>query len=94
MSTLALCMTCSVHALPCPSRPSPRRMLYINGPYFINPHELSLTPNAGSWNRLYGMLFVDQPMGVGFSVINLPAGKPKVRQGLKHPTADTMQSEN
>ena len=82
--------SCFVHdllsarlTLPFPP-PLKRRMLYINGPYFINPHDLSLIPNAGSWNRLYGMLFVDQPMGVGFSAINSPADIPKVRQGVRH----------
>jgi hypothetical protein len=42
-------------------------MLYINGPYFINEATLTLRKNDGSWNRLYGMLFIEQPMGTGFS---------------------------
>lgn len=41
-------------------------MLYINGPYFVN-EDLTLRVNYGSWNRLYGMLFIEQPLGVGFS---------------------------
>jgi vitellogenic carboxypeptidase-like protein len=45
-------------------------MLYINGPYFLNEDEdeLTLRPNLGTWNRLYGMLFVEQPIGTGFSL--------------------------
>ncbi|MEW5298618.1 MAG: hypothetical protein WDW36_001716 [Sanguina aurantia] len=43
-------------------------MLYINGPYFINEEDLSLKANPGSWNRLYGMLFIEQPIGTGYSV--------------------------
>lgn len=41
-------------------------MLYINGPYFVN-EDLTLRRNLGTWNRIYGMLFVEQPIGVGFS---------------------------
>lgn len=43
-------------------------MLYINGPYFVNEEDLTLKPNPGSWNRLYGMLFIEQPIGTGYSV--------------------------
>ena len=42
-------------------------MLYINGPYFINEDDMTLRDNPGSWNRLYGMLFIEQPIGTGFS---------------------------
>lgn len=41
--------------------------LYINGPYWINSEDLTLRENPGSWNRLYGMLFFEQPIGTGFS---------------------------
>ena len=29
--------------------------------------ELSLRPNKGSWNLRYGVLYIDQPIGTGFS---------------------------
>lgn len=43
-------------------------MVYINGPYFVND-DLTLRPNPGSWSRLYGMLFIEQPIGVGWSSV-------------------------
>ncbi|KAK9835972.1 hypothetical protein WJX81_002745 [Elliptochloris bilobata] len=40
--------------------------LYINGPQRVTA-ELSLRPNEGSWNLRYGVLYIDQPVGTGFS---------------------------
>lgn len=48
-------------------------MLYINGPYFIND-DLTLRINQGSWNRIYGMLFIEQPIGVGWSKVGASCG--------------------
>jgi len=31
--------------------------------------ELSLRPNEGSWNQRYGLLYIDQPVGTGFSTL-------------------------
>jgi len=41
--------------------------VYINGPWYVQP-DLSLRENPGRWNKHYGVLYVDQPIGVGFSV--------------------------
>uniref|UniRef100_A0A7S0VCK6 Carboxypeptidase n=1 Tax=Polytomella parva TaxID=51329 RepID=A0A7S0VCK6_9CHLO len=41
-------------------------MFYINGPYFVNS-DLTLSKNLGSWNRIFGLLYIEQPIGVGFS---------------------------
>ncbi|CAL8469775.1 g9317 [Coccomyxa elongata] len=40
---------------------------YILGPYWPN-RTLNLEPNPGTWNRKYGLLFIDQPVGTGFSL--------------------------
>lgn len=63
------CLSSSVHDLQGgPGCSSLFGMLYINGPYFINEEDLTLKANPGSWNRLYGMLFIEQPIGTGYSV--------------------------
>ncbi|KAK4433875.1 Serine carboxypeptidase-like 50 [Sesamum alatum] len=40
--------------------------LYELGPWLVN-QDLSLAPNPGSWNRIFGLLFLDNPIGTGFS---------------------------
>jgi cathepsin A (carboxypeptidase C) len=41
-------------------------LFYENGPYTIND-DLSLNPNAQAWNKVSNLLYVDQPVGTGFS---------------------------
>lgn len=42
-------------------------VFYLNGPFALQT-DLTLQRNPGRWNRQYGMLFVDQPIGTGFSI--------------------------
>ena len=44
--------------------------LYELGPHLVQP-DLSLKLNPGAWNFEAGLLFIDQPLGTGFS----PAGR-------------------
>ncbi|KAL6620769.1 hypothetical protein ACP70R_035908 [Stipagrostis hirtigluma subsp. patula] len=37
------------------------------GPYFVNPDGATLSPNPFAWNRRFGLLFLDSPLGTGFS---------------------------
>lgn len=49
------------------------------GPWRLNPHSnsnLTLERNSGSWNRLFGLLFIDNPIGVGFSIADKPEDIP------------------
>uniref|UniRef100_J3MA52 Carboxypeptidase n=1 Tax=Oryza brachyantha TaxID=4533 RepID=J3MA52_ORYBR len=46
------------------------------GPYFVNPDSVSLSPNPFSWNRRFGLLFIDNPLGTGFSAVPSPAAIP------------------
>ena len=41
-------------------------IFYENGPYTIND-DMSLNPNAKAWNQVSNLIFVDQPVGSGFS---------------------------
>ncbi|KAK6242332.1 hypothetical protein SCA6_007721 [Theobroma cacao] len=42
-----------------------------------NVEHLSLEPNSGSWNRLFGLLFLDNPIGTGFSIASTPQEIPR-----------------
>ena len=41
-------------------------LFYENGPYTIND-DMSLNTNAQAWNQVSNLLYVDQPIGTGFS---------------------------
>ncbi|KAK4596821.1 hypothetical protein RGQ29_014734 [Quercus rubra] len=52
------------------------------GPWRVNFHKaksdpLVLEPNSGSWNRLFGLLFLDNPIGTGFSIASTPEEIPR-----------------
>ncbi|EFJ52952.1 hypothetical protein VOLCADRAFT_102913 [Volvox carteri f. nagariensis] len=42
-------------------------IFYENGPYFINNDTRTLTETKYGWDTLHNMIFVDQPIGTGFS---------------------------
>ena len=50
-----------------------------------NADHLSLERNPGSWNRLFGLLFLDNPIGTGFSIASTPQEIPKDQDSVaKH----------
>nr|CAG4717087.1 unnamed protein product [Naegleria fowleri] len=49
-------------------------MLIELGPYRINKKTLELYPNPNTWNKHYHLLFVDNPLGAGFSHMQNPQG--------------------
>ncbi|KAI3811978.1 hypothetical protein L1987_16677 [Smallanthus sonchifolius] len=50
-----------------------------------NVEHLTLEPNPGSWNRIFGLLFLDNPIGTGFSIASTPEEIPRDQQGVaKH----------
>jgi len=65
---VCLCVRVSSPRLCVPCPLSFCLQLYINGPYWVNEEDLTLRPNPGSWNRLYGLLYIEQPISTGFSL--------------------------
>ncbi|KDP38052.1 hypothetical protein JCGZ_04695 [Jatropha curcas] len=61
------------------------------GPYRVvdshrqNVEQLALVRNLGSWNRIFGLLFLDNPIGVGFSIAATSQEIPKDQHAVaKH----------
>ncbi|XP_047332702.1 serine carboxypeptidase-like 50 [Impatiens glandulifera] len=54
---------------------------YELGPWRVsenqNSKEIKLEQNPAPWNRLFGLLFLDNPIGVGFSIASNPDEIPK-----------------
>ncbi|KAJ4836754.1 hypothetical protein Tsubulata_027650 [Turnera subulata] len=50
------------------------------GPYWVvssDGESISLEPNSGSWNRIFGLVFIDNPIGTGFSIASSPEEIPR-----------------
>jgi hypothetical protein len=48
-------------------------LLAENGPYSLSTN-LTLVPRAVTWNEHYAMLYIDNPVGVGFSFVDTDQG--------------------
>jgi len=44
------------------------------GPFSVNADKHTLRQNPGSWNEQFSMLYIDNPVGVGFSFTNDNSG--------------------
>jgi len=49
-------------------------LFYQMGPFFVSPNGTSLIPNPYTWNKEFAMIFVDNPVGAGFSFTSKTAG--------------------
>ncbi|KAG2268351.1 hypothetical protein Bca4012_070615 [Brassica carinata] len=59
---------------------------YELGPWRVVSRATELEPNPGAWNRLFGLLFLDNPIGVGFSIAaskqDIPSNQRQVAEQL------------
>ncbi|KAF8662399.1 hypothetical protein HU200_055979 [Digitaria exilis] len=62
------------------------------GPFFVNPDGASLSRNPFSWNRRFGLLFVDSPLGTGFSAAASPADIPTGQPVIASHILSALQS--
>mmetsp|Transcript_3117 Transcript_3117/g.4808 ORF Transcript_3117/g.4808 Transcript_3117/m.4808 type:complete len:431 (+) Transcript_3117:79-1371(+) len=51
-----------------PGSPGELGLFFELGPYYLNENEQLEPRTVGNWNREYNVLFVDQPIGTGYSV--------------------------
>ncbi|KAJ9549041.1 hypothetical protein OSB04_021584 [Centaurea solstitialis] len=51
-------------------------------PSSVNQNVLELRPNPGPWNRIFGLLFIDSPIGAGFSIASTPEEIPTDQQAV------------
>lgn len=50
-----------------------------------NVEQVALNPNSKSWNRIFGLLFLDNPIDVGFSIASTPEEIPRNQKDVaKH----------
>ncbi|KAF3586802.1 hypothetical protein F2Q69_00026749 [Brassica cretica] len=56
------------------------------GPWRVVSRATELEPNHGAWNRIFGLLFLDNPIGVGFSIAaskqDIPSNQRQVAEQL------------
>ncbi|CAL9083038.1 unnamed protein product [Musa acuminata var. zebrina] len=51
--------------------------LFELGPYLVSPDSPNLRRNPDTWNHRFGLLFIDNPLGTGFSVAPSPVDVPR-----------------
>ena len=45
-------------------------VFYLNGPLRIVANDTMVTPADVTWNKEFGMIFIDNPVGAGFSYVS------------------------
>lgn len=62
-----------------------------NGPYTVNPN-MTLSETAYGWDATHNMIFVDQPINVGFSYSHDPADTVTTEKGVADDMLDFLQA--
>ncbi|KAF6999000.1 hypothetical protein CFC21_015075 [Triticum aestivum] len=62
------------------------------GPYLVAPDAASLSRNPFAWNRRFGLLFLDSPLGTGFSAAPSPAAIPRDQAAVAAHVLAALQS--
>jgi vitellogenic carboxypeptidase-like protein len=62
------------------------------GPYSLIPSDASLSRNPFAWNRRFGLLFLDSPLGTGFSTVPSSADIPTNQSVIAEHTLAALQS--
>ncbi|KAL8137579.1 hypothetical protein V2J09_003580 [Rumex salicifolius] len=59
---------------------------YELGPWGVNSDNktINLRPNPGAWNHIFGLVFLDNPIGTGFSIASSPDEIPRDQNGVAH----------
>lgn len=57
---------------------------YELGPWRVNSENqtINLKPNPGAWNHIFGLVFLDNPIGTGFSIASSPDEIPRNQIGV------------
>ncbi|KZV50996.1 serine carboxypeptidase-like 50-like [Dorcoceras hygrometricum] len=63
---------------------------YELGPWRVN-QQFSLDPNPGSWNKIFGLLFLDNPIGTGFSIADSIEEIPRNQYGVAEHLFEAIQ---
>ncbi|KAM0826578.1 hypothetical protein ACQ4PT_068784 [Festuca glaucescens] len=66
--------------------------LFELGPYLVTPDGASLSRNPFAWNRRFGLLFIDSPLGTGFSAAPSPALIPTNQSVIAEHVLAALQS--
>nr|VDD58842.1 unnamed protein product [Brassica oleracea] len=68
---------------------------YELGPWRVLSNATNLEPNPGAWNRLFGLLFLDSPIGTGFSIAaskqDIPRNQKQVAEQLYAALAEFIE---
>ncbi|KAK4791993.1 hypothetical protein SAY86_022428 [Trapa natans] len=67
-------------------------LFYENGPYHVSSSDLSLSWNDYGWDKISNIIFVDQPIGTGFSYSDSLSDVPSDETGVSNDLYNFLQA--